>query len=316
MPTKKRGWAALAAAALALTGCVLHDALFGFKPPTISVTGSAPGEMSYREGSGGLVIITGRVNDMADVDFILDTGAPVTVLIDGAQTTALKLDTSKAAHLGDPRDPATPIGVIQGGFAMKLGAISLTDLTAVLIQAKSFPCQERFAAINFGGVIGADLFKRFVVEIDPALKRVRFHEPKDWRPPEGVATIPLAIEGGHVFIDAKVMLASGSEIPARLNFDSGMNKPLMLVAGGSSAIPMPTTGDVKMACYANGVREELRGPAVDLRMGAIAARVAEPTYAVRENTASVQRNGAFGVDAFKGRRMFIDYPGKRLGVAG
>ena len=184
MTTKKRGWAALAAAALALTGCVLHDALFGFKPPTISVTGSAPGEMSYREGSGGLVIITGRVNDMADVDFILDTGAPVTVLIDGAQTTAL------------------------------------------------------------------------------------------------------------------------------------MNKPLMLVAGGSSAIPMPTTGDVKMACYANGVREELRGPAVDLRMGAIAARVAEPTYAVRENTASVQRNGAFGVDAFKGRRMFIDYPGKRLGVAG
>jgi hypothetical protein len=317
MKMKIQAWAAFAAMALTTTGCAVHDMLFGFKAPTITVAGTAPIEMTYREGTGGLVILTGRVNDAADVDFILDTGAPVTVLLDGTQQTApLKLDTSKAVPLGDPKDPATPVGVIQDGFKLKFGAIDVTGLTAVLIQAKALPCQERFTAINFGGVIGADLFKRFVVEIDPTAKRVRFHEPKDWIPPAGVATIPLSFEGGgHIYIDAQVKLATGNEVPMRLNFDSGMNKGLMLVAGGSSAIPMPTSGETKKACYANGVRDELRGPPVDLRMGAIATRVAAPTYASRENTTAVQRAGAFGIEAFKGRRLFIDYPSKRLGVS-
>jgi hypothetical protein len=95
-----------------------------------------------------------------------------------------------------------------------------------------------------------------------------------------------------------------------------MNKPLVLVVGGTSGIPMPTTGEVKKACYVSGMREELRGPPVDIQMAGVVTRVASPAYALRENTAAVQRNGALGNDAFKGRRMFIDYPSKRLGVSG
>ena len=271
--------------------------------------------MAYREAAGGLVILTGRVNDAADVEFILDTGAPVTVLIDDRQTAALGLDTSKASPLGNPNDPATPIGVIQGGFKVSFGNVSLTDLTAVVIPGKSIPCRERFEAVNFGGIIGADLFRRFVVEVDPSARRVRFHEPKDWRPPDGASVIPLAFDGGHVFVDAKVVLATGSAVTTRLNLDTGMNKPLVLVAGGSSAIPMPAAGEVRKACYVNGMREELRGPPVDLQMGAGTIRVASPTYTARENTVAMQRNGALGNAAFGGRRMFIDYPSKRLGLS-
>lgn len=100
--------AALLAAPL-LSGCMLQYALFGFPPPEITAPRAAI-ELPYREGPGGLVLLKGRVNDKADVDFILDTGAPVTVLIDGARTAGLGLDTSNAAPLGDPKDPASPGG--------------------------------------------------------------------------------------------------------------------------------------------------------------------------------------------------------------
>lgn len=313
MARKTWGWAAPVLAALALAGCNLHEALFGFRSPTIRIAGSAPLELAYREAPGGLVIVTGRVNDAADVDFILDTGAPVTVLIDGLQTAALHLDTSKATRLGDPNDPATPMGVIQGGFAARFGNVSLTDLTALVIPGKSLPCQERVQAVNFGGVIGADLFRRFVVEVDPSIQRVRLHEPKAWRPPENTSTIPLTFEDGHVFVDAKVvLLPAGNEVSTRLNLDTGMSKAMLLVAGGSSEIPMPTKGDIRKACYVSGMREELRGPPVHLKVGESTIRIAKPTYAPRESTASVQRGGALGGDAFRGRRVFIDYPSKRL----
>ena len=51
---------------------------------------------------------------------------------------------------------------------MAFGPVTLSQVTAVVVPQKSMPCREKFDEIGFGGVIGADLFRRFVVEIDPA----------------------------------------------------------------------------------------------------------------------------------------------------
>ena len=244
-----REWAgrtlAVAGVALVLAGCDLHDALMGFPEPKVSVAAALPVELVYREGKGGLVILTGRVNGKADVDFILDTGAPVSVLIDGPRTVALGLDTRKARPLGDPDHPATPVGVIGRDFHVAFGPIDLAGLTAVVVPEKSMPCRERFDEIGFAGVIGADLFRRFVVEIDPVAKRVRFHEPGAWRVPDGASSLPVTFGRGHPFIDARLTLASGEEIATRMNLDIGMNRALTLVAGSHPAIVMPVDGEVR-----------------------------------------------------------------------
>jgi hypothetical protein len=104
-----KGIAILLAAALLLAGCNLRYALLGFPQPVVEVAGTAPIELGYREAKGG-VILRGRVKCKADVDFILDTGAPVTVLIDGTQTAALGLDSSRARPLGGAHIPvAAPV---------------------------------------------------------------------------------------------------------------------------------------------------------------------------------------------------------------
>ena len=305
-------WRAVAlAAALGVAGCDLHDVMFGLRPATVAVRGELPIELVYREGPMGLVILPGRVNGKADVDFILDTGAPVTVLIEDRQTAALALDVRNARPLGDPSDPASPVGAIQSGFDIAFAGVSLTDVTAVVIPNKAIPCRERVESVGFAGVVGADLFRRFVVEIDPAARRVRLHEPRGWQPPEGMRTVPLAIENGHVFVDAKVLLASGSSVATRLHLDTGMSRGLVLVAGSGSAIPMPE-GESHKACYVSGMREERIGPAVDLDLASARLSVARPVYAARDMVPAVQRNGAMGNAALGGRRVFIDYTGRRL----
>jgi hypothetical protein len=305
-------WSACTAIAAALSGCMVQYALFGFPAPRITLSSAAPVEMPYREGPGGLVILTARVNDRADVDFILDTGAPVTVLIDNAHTASLGLDSSKAAPLGDRSDPATPVGVIQDGFALRLPGVGLADLTAVVVPGSSMPCRERFDAIAFGGVIGADLFRRFVVEVDGSRRIVRLHEPAGWRPPAGSAVRGLEFERGHAFVEADVRLENGSAIASRLHFDTGMNKAVALVAGEGSPIPMPSGGTVRKSCYVAGVREEVRGPPVVLVLGSESIPVPAPTYVRRANAVVPQRGGAIGIEAFRGRRFFIDYPSRRL----
>lgn len=304
----------LAGVALALAGCDAHLALMGFTPPQVAVTGALPVELAYREAKGGLVILTGRVNGKADVDFILDTGAPVSVLIDGPRTVALGLDTSKARPLGDPNHPATPVGVIGRDFHVAFGAIELTGLSAIVVPEKSMPCRERFDAIGFAGVIGADLFRRFVVEVDPVAKRVRFHEPGAWRAPEGASSLPVTFGRGHPFIDARLTLASGEEIATRMNLDIGMNRALTLVAGSHPAIAMPADGTVRTSCYVNGTREERAGPAVAVTLGNTTVQVASPVYSASPNAVDDERRGTIGISLFAGRRLVIDYPGRRMVV--
>jgi len=306
------GIAALAVAALAAGGCDLGRVLAGFRDPVFEVAAALPAAIPYRQSEGGLVILTGRVNGKADVDFILDTGAPVTVLVENRQTAALGLDTSKARPLGPEGDPATPLGVIADGFRIAFPGVALAQVTAVVIPGDRLPCQERFRAIDFGGVIGADLFRKFVVEVDPVARLVRLHDPKTWSPPKDATAVPLEFSEGHPFVDAQVRLDSGRMVPLRLHVDLGMSKSASLVAGESSLVPMPAGGEAREVCYVGGIREERSGPPVALMLGSARFDVADPTYVTPGAGPGLREDGAIGGGALSGRRIFIDYPSRRL----
>ncbi len=309
---KTTATAALACAALALAGCDIHGLLMGFPEPEVTVEGSAPVELAYREGAGGLILLRGRVNGRADVEFILDTGAPVTVFIDGPRTAALGLDTTGAKPLGDPSNPATPVGVIGKGFAVSFGRVAYRGLSAVVVPERTMPCREKFEAIGFGGVIGADLFRRFVVEVDDSARVVRLHDPKAWRLPEGATAMPLAFRGRHPFVETRLTLADGREVATRMNIDTGLNRALTLAAGGGTAIAMPAQGEVRRSCLVNGVREDRLGPPVTVSLAGVAIAVQAPVYTDSPNVVDGERTSTLGAAFFKGRRLFIDYPGSRV----
>ena len=302
----------LVAAALLLVSCDVRYAVLGFPLPVPKLAKALPIELDYREAKGGLVLLRGRVNGKSDVDFILDTGAPVSVLIDGTRTAGLGLDSSKARPLGNPDNPGTPVGDIQGGFHVTLGDLALSELTAVVIPQKTMPCQDRFEEIGFGGVIGAALFRQFVVEVDTNAKRVRLHDPKTWKPPAAATVLPMTFRGGHPFVQTRLTLADGQVVDAPMNVDIGMNRQLLLVTGGHPALVMPSEGTPRKSCYVNGTREEREGRPARLHLAEAAFDVAAPIYSAFPNAVDDKRTSTIGVGLFSGRRIAIDYPASRL----
>lgn len=304
---------------LPLAACDLQYAIMGFSEPNVQVAAKgAPVELPFREGPGGLVLITGKINGGGSYDFILDTGAPVSVILDGPGTEALKLDTSKARKLGDPDNPATPTGVITPGFSFEFGAVKFSDLTAVVIPRKVMPCAERFNALNFQGVIGADLFKRFVVEIDHERKRVRLHDPA--QVPAALAAqlgtaraaeLPLTFRNGHIYTDLKVRLAE-SDVPVHVHVDTGKNGTLSLITASKPEIKAPANGTVQESCYVNGTAKSLRGDPVTLRLADTVARDVPVTYEANDQVKLGKRQGAIGITLLKRYVTWIDYPGKRM----
>ena len=296
------------------SGCDVVALLGGFPKPTITTRSSLPVELAYRAGSDGLVILTGRVNGRVDVEFILDTGASVTVLIANAHTAPLGFDTSKARRLGPADDPASPTGVIERDLALTFGDVALTGLAAVVLPESTLACPERFREVGFEGVIGADLFRRFVVDVDPARQRVTLHEPATWTPPSGAAVVPIRLESGHAYIDATLVLSGGERVTLPLHVDTGMTTALALVGGSHPSLAMPTQGEATRSCFVSGRREVRRGLPVGVRLGTAAFDGVAPRFAEKRDVPSVQQAGAVGSGLLSTRRYVIDYPGKRLVV--
>ena len=283
----------------------------GFPSPTVTVDGASPVELPLRIAADGLVLLTGRVNGRHDVDFILDTGAPVTVLIDNASTRALGLDTTGARRLGGD-DPASPMGVIRGGHSIAFGRVALTDLTAVIIPGESLPCPERFDAIGFGGVVGADLFRRFVVEIDWPRRVVRLHEPSSWSAPAGLRPVPLVFDAGHPYVESAIHLPDGARIPARLHLDTGMNLGLSLATGAGRPFVAPAGGRERATCFVSARSTAIEGPAVAVELGGVRLANVTPVYAPAAGAASTRQTGALGAAALSRQALVVDYPRNRI----
>lgn len=307
---------ALAGLALALAlaaGCGDLRYIAGIPKPTVTLGAPAPIELPFREGPGGLVLLTGRVNDAQDVEFILDTGAPVTVLIDGPRTSRLGLDTTGARRLGPEGDPASPVGVIRPGLRVAFGPVVLSDLHAVLIPASTMPCPERFEAVGFGGVVGADLFRRFVVEIDRGSKRVRLHEPTAWTPPAGASPVPVTLDGGgHWYVDASIESGGAAPVPVRVHLDTGMSRALTLVAGAHPSFVMPASGADRGGCYVSGRSIARDGAPVAVTLGATRLEAVTPTIAEAKGQAGTHKVGAIGAALLARKRVVLDLPARRL----
>lgn len=308
-----------AGAALPLAGCDLRYWLFGFPQPEVTTRWPASGviELPFRAGPGGLVLVRGRVNDRAEVDFILDTGAPVSLLLNGPDATrALALDTRNARKLGPSDNPASPVGVIAPDFTFDFGAVRLAGLSVVVMDDAQLPCPERFKAIDFSGVIGADLFKRFRIEVDHGAQRVRLHPPGAWQPGAQAARLPLHFHDGHVYIDAGLRLQNGGRgeavAPLRLHLDTGKSTGLALIAGSRPELVMPAEGAVQRACLVAGTLESRVGAPVELEFGALRTTIAAPLYEAPNRLLAAHRHGAIGIEVLSRYRFTVDYPGRQL----
>ncbi|HEY1607224.1 MAG TPA: aspartyl protease family protein [Allosphingosinicella sp.] len=298
--------------------------LISVMPSAASVTAAGSGRARVRPADVGVVVPFELANKTIYIRvevggkplwFILDTGIKYTVI-----------DLETARKLALPLDDPVPVG--GGGTAtvtgnlLKGGKVVLPHVPGgdfPLFLALPLDDLARLSGRDVSGVIGFDLFSRFVVEVDYRARRIVLHDPARYRYGRQGASLPITFNAaGHPVVGGEVIDGRGPPMAGRFVFDIGsgatviLNRPFVeqgrFLVGGRSTVPW-------LAGYGIGGGVNGRVGRIDaFRIGPylLPQPVAIFSQAPAGAFSGSEEQGNIGAGLLDRFRIILDYPQKRI----
>ncbi len=254
-----------------------------------------------------LVIVPVKVNGSAAVPFILDTGASSSV-VDRADVRELGLT------LGEDADATTGGGRVAAAairnLTFEIGGINIPATNPVTMDLSGV---ETGLGHHIAGILGSDIFKQRVVEIDYAEQTVRLHDARSFHYLGPAKPLVISIDEGVPFVNPVFVRPDGSELDAKLEFDTGQSGALTLIkpfvdgadlTNPSQPILKIATGAIfpgKVSAYVTRLN------AIRLEDSWLKNVVTNVTPTAEDAGVSGATMGLMGGEVLRRFRIFVDY---------
>ena len=258
--------------------------------------------------------------------FILDTGIRNTIITEmtGVDTVSLSLAREvQLAGLGEG-EPLVAWYSEKNKILVKdpiVGGRGIIgeEMEVYAIPENLFEFSKQFG-LQINGLIGADFFTHFIVEIDYIHKEVTFHKKEGFnykRKTRRFARIPITVENQRPYVEARVRQDDGSELDVKLLIDTGASMPMWLSVYSDPRIVIPeVTFEALLGQGLNGHISGVNGRIKELKLGPYILDL--PIVAYPDSIAIVGmetengRNGTLGNEILKRFHVILDYEGKQL----
>ncbi|MDQ6808653.1 MAG: retropepsin-like domain-containing protein [Verrucomicrobiota bacterium] len=163
---------------------------------------------------GKLILVEASINHSAPVTLVVDSGASHSVL-DPKFAEQLSLTVEKAAPTtgtgaGDvAKSHASPVTITLGALTVDVPQPWVIDLSKVPIPSAA------------KGLVGAELFKRYVVRMDPVQSTLSVFDPSSYHYEGTGASLPLNVDGDKLFLEANLEVPAGKTVKHKLRIDTG-----------------------------------------------------------------------------------------------
>src|SRR5262245_40075436 len=164
--------------------------------------------------TGNTIFVPVKVNGSGPYDFILDTGALGSCLAPHV-VEALKLPAREGAEAHGAGGRVEAVRV--PGVTLEVGGIRLEHLG---LRAFPMTAIENSVGRRIDGVLGSELFRAYVVEIDFVGSEIILHDPETFSARERGKGLPLSFYDNHPYVRAAVTLG-GRVLEGEFVIDSG-----------------------------------------------------------------------------------------------
>lgn len=243
-----------------------------------------------------LIVVPVVLNNQLPLKFILDTGVRTTILTQKAYSDILNLSYSRKYTISGVGANASE-GIeayITNGVSLTLPGIS-GDGHAMLVLEKDYLELRNYLGTDVHGVLGYEIFSRFVVKVDYDSKMLLLTTPEYFKPPRRYEEINISVEDTKPYLHSTLTNADGSEVDLKLMIDSGASHGLMLLANSSEQLSLP---DNNIRCnLGRGLAGELHGQVGRVNSFAIGKRKWKDILATFPEESSL-------LDSLKGSKVF------------
>jgi len=294
--------------------CVI---LKGYSQDSFGIMGNGKSQGMPFKMIHNLIVLPIEVNG-SKLNFLLDTGVDNTIMFNLSIEDSLKLkDTQKVRLRGlGVGEYIDAIKSSQNYF--KLGKIVNGNHMIYLIPGKIFDLSGKMG-ITINGIIGGDIFRKFIVDINYSSKRIRFYDPKkySYKDCKKCQEYELHFHKNKPYLYLTVDVSPTEIIDAKLLIDLGGSDALWLFDKSSDKIKIP---EKHFEDYlGKGLSGDIYGKRSKIDKISLgnyiftSANVAYPDSSSIESAyLHKERNGTLGSEILKRFRLIIDYPNKKI----
>ncbi|MFT4831763.1 MAG: hypothetical protein ACI815_001413 [Psychroserpens sp.] len=186
-----------------------------------------------------LMIIPVEVNG-AKLSFLLDTGVSTPILFNLSDQDSIQINNVTEIAIKGLGEGTPMKGLSSVGNTLKINSIVNRSQKLYVVLDKDINFSPTLG-VPVHGIIGYDLFKDFVVEINYGSKIIKFHDPRTYRSrlSKNQEKLPLIIKDKKAYVDGMVYMGSGLEIPVRLLVDTGSSDAIWLFVDEEKGLGIP-----------------------------------------------------------------------------
>ncbi|MDH5474917.1 MAG: aspartyl protease family protein [Cyclobacteriaceae bacterium] len=186
-----------------------------------------------------LVIIPVILNNTLPLKFVLDTGVRTTILTEKTYSDILNLEYDKHIVISGVGGGKLVNAYITNGVTLEIPGIK-GEGHAVLVLENDYIELSNYLGTDVNGILGYEVFSRFIVEINFESKILTLIKPEYYKPKKKYRKIPISIEDTKPYIIANLEQSNGKVIEIKLMVDSGASHGLLLEEGSHDEIYIPS----------------------------------------------------------------------------
>ena len=255
-----------------------------------------------------LIIFPITLNEKYSLKFILDTGIRSTILIDKAFTDTLGIKYQRKIELFGVGNSTPVNALVARDITLAMPGIKSSEIS-VLVLEEDFLQLEHHLGAKVDGIIGYELFSRFVIKIDYMRKEILLYKASDYKINRKYDVIDLDIYEAKPYVNLPLHLTSSNTIIARLMIDTGASHALILNTESGENISVPSVNiETKLGRGLTGEINGRLGRIEGFKFGkkrlsdVITSFPTGETNAVQDDT-----NGTIGGEVLKKYTVIFDF---------
>jgi len=270
------------------------------------------------EINNNLIILPIVLNGMLPLKFILDTGVRTTILTDKSFTDILNLPYSRKYTISGPGGEKLVDAYVTNNVSLDLPGVH-GEGHAMLVLAEDYLQLRNYLGTDVHGILGYELFSRFVIKVDYERKLLTIMTPEKSKPGSRYEKIPIRIEDTKPFLTAEVVESDGTEMTAKLLVDSGASHGLMLESTSDRRIKIPE--NTVSSIIGRGLGGVIMGRVGRVRSLSLGNYVINNpisnfpnpnSYADTLKSGTVNRNGSVGGEILSRFTVIFDFSNEKL----